>query len=140
MNSSREDARREAAAHQNSSAPYRLLSFVVNAGSAISATANVCISLNGDALETVAFGSGPIDAAFHAVENVVQSGATLINYTIRALAGGNDAQGEVTVTVCSEQGRQITATGVSGDIIEASIKAYVAAMNRLYVLDHPASK
>ena len=54
---------------------WMLQGFVVNTGSDISSTANVSLRYNGDGMETVAFGMGPIDAAFHAIENLVQSGA-----------------------------------------------------------------
>ena len=53
---------------------WMLQGYVVNSGSHISATANVSLCYNGDGMETVAFGIGPIEAAFHAIENIVQTG------------------------------------------------------------------
>ena len=76
---------------------WMLQGFVVNTGSDISSTANVSLRYNGDGMETVAFGMGPIDAAFHAIENLVQSGAQLASYTIHSMSRGVDAQGEVIV-------------------------------------------
>ena len=67
---------------------WMLQGFVVNTGSDISSTANVSLRYNGDGMETVAFGMGPIDAAFHAIENLVQSGAQLASYTIHSMSRG----------------------------------------------------
>lgn len=109
---------------------WMLQGFVVNTGSNISSTANVSLSYNGDGMETVAFGMGPVDAAFHAVENLVQSGAQLLSYTIHSMGCGMDAQGEVMVQLECD-GRQVAGRGLSADIIEASIKAYLDGVNKL---------
>ena len=109
---------------------WMLQGFVVNTGSNISSTANVSLCYNGDGMETVAFGMGPVDAAFHAIENLVQSGAQLLNYTIHSMSHGMDAQGEVIVQL-EGGGRQVTGCGRSADIIEASIKAYLDGVNKL---------
>lgn len=109
---------------------WMLQGFVVNTGSNISSTANVSLCYNGDGVETVAFGMGPVDAAFHAIENLVQSGAQLMSYTIHSMSRGMDTQGEVIVRLeCG--GRQVTGRGLSADIIEASIKAYLDGVNQL---------
>lgn len=109
---------------------WMLQGFVVNTGTNISSTANVSLCYNGDGMETVAFGMGPIDAAFHAIENLVQSGAQLESYTIHSMSRGVDAQGEVVVQLeC--HGKQVTGQGLSADIIEASIKAYLDGINQL---------
>ena len=109
---------------------WMLQGFVVNTGSDISSTANVSLRYNGDGMETVAFGMGPIDAAFHAIENLVQSGAQLASYTIHSMSRGVDAQGEVIVQL-ERDGKQITGRGMSADIIDASIKAYLDGVNQL---------
>ena len=109
---------------------WMLQGFVVNTGSDISSTANVSLRYNGDGMETVAFGMGPIDAAFHAIENLVQSGAQLASYTIPSMSRGVDAQGEVIVQL-ERDGKQITGRGMSADIIDASIKAYLDGVNQL---------
>lgn len=109
---------------------WMLQGFVVNTGSDISSTANVSLRYNGDGMETVAFGMGPIDAAFHAIENLVQSGAQLASYTIHSMSRGVDAQGEVIVQL-ERDGKQITGRGMSTDIIDASIKAYLDGVNQL---------
>ena len=103
---------------------WMLQGYVVNSGAHISATANVSLSYNDDGIENVAFGIGPIEAAFHAVENIVQTGAQLLSYQIRSMSRGMDAQGQVDVEL-EWQGRRIFGRGTSADIIEASIKAYL---------------
>ena len=74
-----------------------LQGYVVNSGSHISTTANVSLSYNNNGIENVAFGIGPIEAAFHAIENIVQTGAQLLSYQIRSMSRGMDAQGQVDV-------------------------------------------
>ena len=108
----------------------QLQGYVVNSGSHISATANVSLCYNGDGMETVAFGIGPIEAAFHAIENIVQTGAQLVSYSIRSMSQGMDAQGQVEVQL-EHGGNTITGVGLSTDIIEASIKAYLDGVNQI---------
>ncbi|RHO58027.1 hypothetical protein DW094_00155 [Ruminococcaceae bacterium AM07-15] len=109
---------------------WMLQGYVVNSGSHISATANVSLCYNGDGMETVAFGIGPIEAAFHAIENIVQTGAQLVSYSIRSMSRGMDAQGQVEVQL-EHGGNTITGVGLSTDIIEASIKAYLDGVNQI---------
>ena len=89
---------------------WMLQGYVVNSGSHISATANVSLCYNGDGMETVAFGIGPIEAAFHAIENIVQTGAQLVSYSIRSMSQGMDAQGQVEVQL-EHGGNTITGVG-----------------------------
>lgn len=74
--------------------------------------------------------TGPIDAAFKAMERAVGFALELEDYSLRAVTGGKDALGEVTVRV-SKDGSEFTGRGVSTDIIEASIRAYLSAINRV---------
>lgn len=113
---------------------YELKSFVINAGTDISATATVKLEKDGQVLESVATGSGPIDAAFSAMDHIIQSGAELETYSIQAVTEGEDALGEVTVRL-RHNGQTITGRGVSTDILEASIKAYVNGMNKIYTVE-----
>lgn len=113
---------------------WMLQGYVVNSGAHISATANVSLSYNDDGIENVAFGIGPIEAAFHAVENIVQTGAQLLSYQIRSMSRGMDAQGQVDVEL-EWQGRRIFGRGTSADIIEASIKAYLDGVNQIVKMD-----
>ena len=76
-------------------------------------------------------GSGPVDAAFKAIEKTVQSGAELLLYSVNAITTGTDAQGEVTVRL-SKEGRVVNGQGADTDIIVASAKAYLNALNKLH--------
>ncbi len=75
-------------------------------------------------------GSGPVDAAFMAIESVVNSGCTLQLYSVNAITSGTDAQGEVTVRV-DQGGRIVNGHGSDTDIVIASAKAYLNALNKL---------
>ena len=75
-------------------------------------------------------GAGPVDAAFKAIEKVVGSGGTLLLYSVNAITSGTDAQGEVTVRL-QVDGRVVNGQGSDIDIITASAKAYVNALNKL---------
>ncbi len=124
----------EALVSQNSSTVvehFRLKQFVVNSGNTIQATANVTLEdMSGAEQEQVALGDGPIDAAYQAIEKIVQMPLRLQNYKINAVSHGEDALGEVIVKVSSEN-RTVTGRGLSTDIIESSILAYVNAINKL---------
>jgi len=109
---------------------YRLHSFVVNSGTVISATAVVKLIRDGEEIEHVARGDGPIDAAFKAIDRIVKVGFQLVNYSIHSVTEGEDAQGEVVVKL--RQGNYtVTGRGLSTDILEASLKAYLNAVNKI---------
>jgi 2-isopropylmalate synthase len=75
-------------------------------------------------------GSGPVDAAFKAIESVVKSEAELELYSVNAITKGTESQGEVTVRLAKD-GRIVNGQGADTDIIVASAKAYLAALNKL---------
>ncbi len=77
-----------------------------------------------------ASGGGPVDASFKAVESIVQSGAELLLYSVNNITSGTDAQGEVTVRL-SKEGRVVNGQGADTDIVVASAKAYLHALNKL---------
>ncbi len=108
---------------------YTLHSFVVNSGTVISATAVVKLLYQGQEVEHVARGDGPIDAAFQAIDGITQQRFLLKNYSINAVTEGEDALGEVVVKI-EKDNRVLTGRGLSTDIIEASIKAYLNAINK----------
>ena len=109
---------------------YRLHSFVVNSGTVISATAVVKLLKNGEELEHVARGDGPVDAAYKAIERITKTGCQLVSYNIHAVTEGEDALGEVVVKL-RKDGNNVTGRGISTDIFEASIKAYLNAVNKV---------
>jgi 2-isopropylmalate synthase len=73
-----------------------------------------------------------VDAAFKAIESIVTSGSQLLLYSVNAITTGTDAQGEVTVRL-SHEGRVMDGQGADTDIIVASAKAYLNALNKLHV-------
>jgi 2-isopropylmalate synthase len=110
---------------------YRLERFVVNSGSAIAATSAVRLASQ-DALlpERVAIGDGPIDASFKAIDKILGKQPILEDFSLDAVTEGRDAQGEARVRIrCG--GRSFNGRGLSTDVVEASIRAYVAAINAM---------
>ncbi|HON14011.1 MAG TPA: 2-isopropylmalate synthase [Treponema sp.] len=110
---------------------YKLDRWVVNSGSSLSATSTIrLLHKSGTYHEEVAVGDGPIDAAFKAIDRIVGKQLDLETFELGAVTGGEDAQGEATVKI-SWDGRRWNGRGLSTDIIEAAIKAYVAAINAM---------
>ncbi|GAB1483686.1 2-isopropylmalate synthase [Treponema sp.] len=110
---------------------YKLDRWVVNSGSSLSATCTIrLLRTDGAVLEQVAVGDGPIDAAFKAIDNIVGKDVDLEAFELGAVTGGEDAQGEATVKIAYD-GRRWNGRGLSTDIIESTIKAYVAAINAM---------
>ena len=86
----------------------------------------------GDEIITeAATGDGPVDAALNAIERCMDYPMKLEDYKIKAVTGGKDAMGEVNVRIVKE-GKRFVGHGVSTDILEASIRAYLNAANRAY--------
>ncbi|MBC7207062.1 MAG: 2-isopropylmalate synthase [Methyloversatilis sp.] len=90
----------------------------------------VTLSDGGREVKVSSNGSGPVDAAFCAIESVAKSGAELLLYSVNAITTGTDAQGEVTVRLALG-GRIVNGQGADTDIIVASAKAYINALNKL---------
>ncbi len=110
---------------------YKLKQFVVNSGNAFRATASVLLEdMDGKEQAQVAFGDGPVDAAYQAIEKIVPLAAKLQNYKINAVSHGEDALGEVVVKM-SAGDKTVTGRGLSTDIIESSILAYLNGVNKL---------
>ena len=112
---------------------YELESFVISSGSAIQTMATVCLTKDGELKEAVVKADGPIDAAFSAVEKIVGSDVELKTYSIQAITEGEDALGEVVVRLYKD-GHTVTGRGLSTNIIEASILAYVNGINKIYTV------
>jgi 2-isopropylmalate synthase len=109
---------------------FKLVSLHTSAGTGVVPTATIRLEVQGEVKTDAATGNGPVDAIYKAIERVAKMECTLRDYQLRAITGGKEAQGEVTVEV-EHQGRRMRAQGLSTDIIEASARAYVAALNRL---------
>jgi 2-isopropylmalate synthase len=76
-------------------------------------------------------GGGPVDATFKAIEQIVHSGTELLLYSVNNITSGTDAQGEVTVRLARD-GRVVNGQGADTDIVVASAKAYLHALNTLH--------
>lgn len=108
---------------------YELESFQITSGNKSVATSTVSLKKNENIITEAATGDGPVDAAFNAIERAVGMSFTLEDYSLRAVTEGKDALGEVTVRV-SKDGKLFVGRGVSTDIIEAGVRAYLNAINR----------
>ena len=92
--------------------------------------AAVTLAIDGAEKSAEESGDGPVDAAYRAVESIVESGANLQLYSVNAITTGTDSQGEVTVRL-EHGGRIVNGHGADTDIIVASVKAYLNALNRI---------
>ena len=93
-------------------------------------TAVLVMDIDGKRHEYAGFGVGPIDAVFRAITSVTDRSPKLEQYSVNAITGGSDALGEVTVRL-SENGRSSVGRGSHPDVINASARAYINALNRL---------
>jgi 2-isopropylmalate synthase len=109
---------------------YRLVSLTAHSETGELPYANIVIADNGREVRTESRGSGPVDASFKAIETVAKSGAELLLYSVNSITTGTDAQGEVTVRL-SKAGRIVNGQGADTDIVVASAKAYIDALNKL---------
>jgi len=109
---------------------YQLERFIINCGNTITSTANVKLTRNNKSREEAAIGDGPMDAAFKAIEKITELSLKLENYSVRSVTSGKDAQGEVIVKVRKDS-QVILGRGLSTDVVEAGIKAYLNAVNKI---------
>ena len=109
---------------------YKLTSLQVCSQTGETPDARITLSVDGQEARAQAQGSGPVDAAFKAIEKIVHSGGELQLYSVNALTGGADAQGEVTVRL-ERGGRVVNGLGADTDIVIASAKSYIMAVNKL---------
>ncbi len=109
---------------------YRLQSYVINAGNVISSTANIILEKGNRTLKAVCMGDGPIDAAFHTIEQIIGHHYELDDFEIQSVTEGKEAMGEALIKLRSN-GKLYSGKGVSTDIIGASIVAYINALNKI---------
>ena len=110
---------------------YRLVSLTAHSETGEQPYAKLVVSENGSEKHVESRGSGPVDAAFKAIEALVKSGSELLLYSVNNITTGTDSQGEVTVRL-SKGGRIVNGQGADTDIVVASAKAYVNALNKLH--------
>ena len=109
---------------------FLLESLHVAGGTHLSPTATVRLRRNGSVLEDSAMGDGMIDAACAAIARACKvDGAKLVNFTVSSVTEGTDALGDVVVQL-DVDGARYTGRGVSSDVVEASARAYLSAINR----------
>lgn len=119
---------------------YNLKYFQFSSGNTVVSTSTVEVEFKGKNIREAACGDGPVDAAFKAIEKASGMNIKLKDYFIRSIGSGKDAIGEVTVKVENDN-RVFTAKGMSTDIVEASAKAFVNAINRIYYeMENSSSK
>jgi 2-isopropylmalate synthase len=109
---------------------WSLVSLSQTSGTEARPHAQLVLSEAGTERRAEAQGDGPVDATFKAIESVARSGAELLLYSVNAVTQGTESQGEVTVRL-ARGGRVVNGVGADTDIIVASAKAYVSALNRL---------
>lgn len=109
---------------------YELHNYVINTGNVITPTATVSIKKDKMIREEVATGDGPIYASFKAIEKILGRDYQLDDFSINSITEGEDALGDVMVRL-SDNGEKFVGRGMSTDIIEASITAYINAINKM---------
>lgn len=109
---------------------YRLRFLHVESGTDMTPTAEIELEMAGTVMRQSGKGDGPVDAAYRTIAAMTQTKSTLLAYVVKAITGGTDAQGEVMVKV-EEGPKTVTGHGADTDIIVASAKAYLNALNKL---------
>lgn len=109
---------------------YKIEKIEIKSGTNIKPEAKVELTYKGKKLKKTAKGAGPVDAVYKAIELLTKVKASLVDYSIQAITGGTDALGEVIVRI-KDNDKIYVGHGADTDIIVASAKAYLAAINRL---------
>lgn len=109
---------------------YKLESVNISSGTDILPTATVRINIEGNSITESGNGDGPVDAVYKTIVSVTKTKSRLLRYQVNAITGGTDAQGEVSVRI-EEGSHTVSGTGSDTDIIVASAKAYINALNKL---------
>jgi 2-isopropylmalate synthase len=110
---------------------YRLVSLTAHSETGEEPFARIVMAQDGREVRSESHGSGPVDASFKAIESVAKSESQLLLYSVNSITTGTDAQGEVTVRL-SKGGRIVNGQGADTDIVVASAKAYIDALNKLH--------
>jgi 2-isopropylmalate synthase len=109
---------------------YALAEYIINASNVFSASAHIRLKKNGEVMESVALGDGPVDASFLAIEQIAGVHYELDDFQIRAVTEGREAMGEALVKL-RVGGKIYSGRGLSTDIIGSSISAYINALNKI---------
>jgi 2-isopropylmalate synthase len=109
---------------------YKLIYLNVISGNVAVPTATMQLEVDGKIIQDAGFGVGPVDATFTAIRKITNTNYNLLKYVVTAITGGTDALGEVMVQL-KYNGRSVAGRGADPDVIVASAKAYINALNRL---------
>jgi 2-isopropylmalate synthase len=109
---------------------FKLVYINVVAGNVTVPTATVQMEADGKLLQEAGFGDGPVDATFKTIKKITRTKSKLLQFAINAITSGTEAQGEVTVKL-EEKGNTVIGQGADTDVIVASAKAYINALNKI---------
>ena len=112
---------------------FSLKSLQVVTGTSVIPQCVITLEQKGRILEAVGKGTGPVDAVYNTLGEMMKAQYKLVSYTIQAVTRGTDAQADVTV-VLEQKGQKVSAQGVHTDVLVASAQAYVAAVNKMRVI------
>jgi 2-isopropylmalate synthase len=119
----------ENVAHENEH--YAFVSLKQTSETGEKPNAKVIFTIGGKEVSGESQGNGPVDASLKAIETHAKSGAEMVLYSVNAISGSTESQGEVTVRL-QNSGRVVNGVGADPDIIVASAKAYLSALNKLH--------
>lgn len=111
-------------------ATYSLVNYVINTGNIIPASAQITIKKGDEQIQGICIGDGPIDAAFLAVEQIIGHHYELDDFQIQSVTEGKEAMGSALVKL-RNNGKLYSGNGISTDIISASVRAYINAVNKI---------
>ncbi|MFZ6747366.1 2-isopropylmalate synthase [Undibacterium sp. Ren11W] len=117
--------------HAHGNEHYRYVSLAQHSETGERPTAKVVFSIAGEEVNCEGTGNGPVDAIVNAIESLTQSGSELLLFSVNAITTGTQSQGEVTMRL-SKAGRIVNGVGADPDIVVASAKAYLSALNKLH--------
>jgi len=117
--------------HSHDNEFYRFVSLSQHSETGEKPSANVVFTMDGKELACAGQGNGPVDATVNAIEAEAKSGAELLLFSVNAITTGTQSQGEVTMRL-SKAGRIVNGVGADPDIVVASAKAYLSALNKLH--------
>jgi 2-isopropylmalate synthase len=112
----------------------------VTSGSTTVPTATVRLKRGDEVHQDSSPGNGAVDAAMQAIDRIVDRHGTLASYQVEAVTQGRDSLGEVTVKIDFGDGQLVTGKGASTDVVEASARAYLNAINRSFALAQSAAR
>ncbi len=117
--------------HAHGNEYYRFVSLVQHSETGERPAAKIVFSMDTKEVTCNGHGNGPVDAIVNAIESTTQSGAELLLFSVNAITTGTQSQGEVTMRL-SRAGRIVNGVGADPDIVVASAKAYLSALNKLH--------